>query len=490
MSRGKKLLILLAVLAVVIAGVLLVIHFAGKSDSGSTSNKLSVVDTEDIKSVKWTYEDKTFELVPDGDDDMWIVSGMEDLDIDPSAATNMVSVVSNLYAQKEVAKEISDEAAYGFDAPEVIVVVKTDAGETTLTLGNFNETAGYYYLKSSESASLWYVDSQLHSAFAAGALDLVKRESLPSIESGDVSFVSISNKDKEYQLENDVSGADDDAGAAVNFTLKGSDIKIDNTVVSGMVTAFDNISWSKVVSVDAKSADLSEYGLDKPQLTFSMTYSYETEDVEAPTGEDGKYPMQTLTETSELLIGTAAEKEHDDDVDQYYAMLKNGKNIYTVSDTTAKKFLVDYPTALYDLNIVNIESADVSGLSVTYKNTVYDITVDTDTATDANGSETTETVYKIDGKEIELDEFTGLVTALKATSISDTVIDNPGDVIISVTLNDSDGGSTGIVIYELPDNSSACAVQVGNVIRMTADYIDCDNIADAFRDALAGMEKS
>ena len=487
MSRGKKLLILIAVLAVAVAAVVLVIHFAGNSDSGNDSAELSVVDTDDIESVKWTYEGNTYRLVPDEEDSLWMVAGMEELDLDPSTVTNMVSVVSNLYAQKEVAKEISDDAAYGFDDPEIIVTVKTGESETTFTLGNFNETAGYYYLKSSESQSLWYVDSQLHSAFAADALDLVKRESLPTIETGDVAVINISYKGTNYQLENNSSDADDAENTA-HFTIEGSDIVIDNSIVSNMISTFDNISWTSVSAIDASNADLNKYGLDEPQLTFSMTYSYESEDTEAETDDDGNYPTKTLVETSELLIGNIADADNEDESIEYYAMLKNGKNIYTIAEATADTFLIDYPTDLYNKTVIEFDASDITALSVTYKNTVYDITVNSEESIDEYGSETTATIYKLDGKTIDLDEFISFITSLKAKSISDNIIKNIGDTVIAVSLTGADGDSDGIVLYEMPDDTSACAVQVNGITRMTADYIDCDNIADAFRDALAGIE--
>ncbi len=481
MSRGKKLLILLAALAVTAACVILVVHFVG-GGSENDSTELSVVDTADILSVSWVYDGDTFKLLPD-DEGFWYIDGQRELDLDSTTVTGMVSLVSNLYAQKKVADDISDDKTYGFDKSELTVTVKTADSDKTFTLGDYNETAGYYYLKSSDSSSLWYVDSQLNNLFCVDSLDLVKRESLPSIEYTDVGYITIKDDSGEYNIR--AEKKEDD----VIFALENNDTYLDQSVIKNLISSFDNISWSGVEAIDIKASDLGKYGLDKPILSFAMTYTYQTEDTEAETGSDGEYPTKSITETSELILGTQAPREHEDDERIIYAMLSGGKNVYTLSQSIADQFVINYPDGLFEKSIVKVDTGDLTSLTVKYKGETYTVTTEIETAESDDSTAEENKVFMLDGNQIDLDSFIDLLSSFESTEIKDKELKNYGDEIISIILTDGKDNTQSIAIYELPSDSSSCAVSVDGSLKRLADYIDCDNIADSFRDALVSINE-
>ncbi len=478
MTRGKKLLILLSVLVITAVCVVLVIHFAG-GGSDKKSTELSVIDTADIQSISWVYNGDTYKLLPD-DEGFWYIDGQKELDLESTAVTGMVSLISNFYAQKKVAEDFADESTYGFDKSELTVTVKTAESEKSFTLGNFNETAGYYYLKSSDSPVLWYVDSQLRSSFCVDSLDLVEQEHIPaaSVEYKDVGLITVKSDGVKYTIK--PVSVDDD----VLFTLEDSDIELDQDIVHEMIDIFKNIPWASTEAVDVRSDDLDKYGLDLPLVSFAMTYTYETDDTESETGSDGEYPKKRITETSELLIGTETPREHENDDRIVYAMLSGGKNVYTLKQSSAESFTINYPEALYDLTIIKPDTSNITELNVRFKGNTYNIT---SKEAKTEGSESLNVEYYLNSNVIDLNEFIDLLGSFDAISVSDEDIKNPGDELISFTLKDLNGHTQSVTIYEMPSDNSSAAVSVDGKINRTADYIKCDNISDAFRDALAGI---
>lgn len=473
MTRSKKLLILLAVLAVCVTAFLLGSHFLSDSakDSGT---ELASFETDELESIKWIYDGNEIELT--AKDNSWIYAADTDFPLDYSKAASMASAVSTINAVKKVADDPDDLSKYGIDDPTIKLYV-TAAGKTTeYDIGEYNSATGYYYLMRSDDSALYYVDSSLYETFAVELLDLVDYEFLPETEQEDVLSMTVESGGKTLAITYEPDGKEG-AGKNNHYFIDGTNTPCDEDTVTSMIDGFLNISWASCEAYNVTQEDFAQYGLAEPTATFSIRYRYTASDE----SESGK---ETVLEGNDaLLIGS---KTDDEENDTYYAMIQGGKCVYTISEDTAKLYMITDETSLYSGTLLDFSEEELASLHVDYKGTVYDITAESDGEIDEDGEDIAVT-YRLNDQELSLSSFVSLLSSLKAQSVQTTDIAGAGDLLLSVTVRLQDGTEQTIIIYEF--DADRCAVSYDGQTRYFADESECDDLYDAFKNALKSMQE-
>lgn len=467
MKRSKKLLILLAVLVVCVGVYLAASHFLGGGESEDGSIALSEIDEETLREIKWVYNGEEVALISD-DGKEWKYKDDGDFPLDSEKAASMASCVCSISAVKKVADAVEDKAKYGLDEPEIKLTVTAGDETNEYLIGDCNEATGYYYFTRSGDEALYYVDTSLHSTFAVRLLDIVKFEYITEISTTDVTSFAVKCGDKTLNVEYLPEGKDG-FGDSYTYFISGASLPCDTDTAQSMISGFVNIGWLTCEAYNVDSASLAEYGLDAPLAEFTVNYTYEAES-ESASGE-----TETVSGSDTLLIG----KNKDEDC--RYTMIKGGKCVYTVDEETAKMYMITSEESLYSKELLSFSAEEITALSVEYRGNKYEITAEASGETDEYG-EGVEISYKIGGDAIELDTFISLLSSLKAESVQKDEISNSGDKLLSVTVTDADGAVQTLEIYEYDEN--LCALSLNGQKRYFAEESECDDICDAFRDAI------
>lgn len=467
MKRSKKLLILLAVLVVCVGAYLVASHFLGGNESEDGSIALSDIDEETLREIKWIYDGEEVALISD-DGKEWKYKDDGDFPLDSEKAASMASCVCSINAVKKVADAVEDKAKYGLDEPEIKLTVTAGDETNEYLIGDCNEATGYYYFTRSDDEALYYVDTSLHSTFAVKLLDIVKFEYMPEINTTDVTSFTVKSGDKTLSVKYlpDGNGGD-------SYLIDGASSPCDAETAQSMISGFVNIGWLTCEAYNVDSASLAEYGLDAPLAEFTVNYAYETE------SESASGKTEAVSGSDALLIGKAK------DEDCRYAMIKGGKCVYTIDEETAKMYMLTSEESLYSKELLSFSEEEISALTVEYRGSKYEITAESTGEVDEYG-EGVEISYKIGDDTIELGSFVSLLSSLKAESVQKDEISNSDEALITVALTDKDGVSQTLAIYRYDDSLSA--VSLDGEKKYFADEGECDDICDAFRDALKAME--
>lgn len=470
MTRAKKLLILIAVLIAVIAGYFAVSHFAGKQNSSGNNLQISDTDTADLRSIEWEYDSEKIKIVSE-DGKAWVYDVDKEFPLDSDKAASIASSVSSIKAIKMIAEKTEDAAKFGLDSPKIKITVKTaDGTESVYNIGNYNDAAGYYYFSKTGSDALYYVDSSLYTLFSVKLFDLAEYEYLPTVETGDVESFSIKCGGKTINVNYHLSGKQ---GENKNFTyyIDGSDTVCDTDIAEKLITGFTNISWLSCEAYNVSEKDLAKFGLDKPSSEFTINYKYKKE-AESESGEES-----VLHDSKTLLIGKQSENG------KYYAMIKGGKCVYTLNEDTAKNYIITSEENLYSRMLLNFTEEQLSKIDIEYRNTKY--TVKTESTGEIE-DEDIKIKYTVNDSEISLHSFITQLAALKADSVQRNEISGKGEKLIGVKLTLSDGSEQTLDIYKYDDDVSA--VGFGGEVKYFAEERACDDICDAFRDAVQDMQ--
>lgn len=472
MTRSKKLLILLAVLVCCIAVFLLGSHFLSDSTQES-GTQIASFETGKLESIRWIYDGSEIELT--ARDNSWIYPADADFPLDYAKAATMASTVSTINAVKKVADDPEDLSKYGIDDPTIRLYVTAEGKTTEFDIGDYNSSSGYYYLMRSDDPALYYVDASLYETFAVKLLDLVEFEYLPETEIEDVSSLTVESGGKTLTAVYEPDGKEG-AGKNEVYFIDGTNTPCNAETVTAMIGGFLNVSWNSCEAYNVTQEDLAQYGLDKPTATFSIRYHYTASDESESGGETD------LEGNDALLIGS---KTDDEENATYYAMIRGGKCVYTISEDTAKLYMITDETSLYSGTLLDFTEEELASLCVVYKDTTYDITAGSDGEVDEYG-EAVAVTYKWNDREIPLSSFVSMLSGLKAQSVQTTDVADIGDLLLSVTVSLQDGTQQTIEIYEF--DTDCCAVRFGDRTRYFADESECDDLYDAFKDALKSMQ--
>ena len=454
MTRKNKLLIWILVLAVAVCLLILAVHFLnGGDDSAGQSIKLSVIDSADVKSIKWTYNSNTLEIDKNSSNE-WTLKDDADFPLDQSKAANMLSAMTNLYARKKITDNPSDLSKYGLDNPKMTITLKTADGSTDFKLGNENEASGYYYLMKSGDTTLYYVDSQLYTQFAVAKNELVKFDSIPEIETSDVSKIEITSGKNTYEINYDKEND------KYTLTYGGKTSLADSDVIQNAISGFVNISWNECVKYSAAKSDLASFGLDDSAYKFKISYTYtKAEEESTEEGEtESSAKEKTVSGESTLLIGLQVPVNEESTTGgdgesgtEYYAMIEGGSNVYTIGSSTAKLFLIDYPQGLYSKEVASFDSSDAASLNVKYNGKTYFFTPDYEKKEDEDSGDTYSLVWKYNGKEVNLSSFVSGISTLSADKILSSKVDKPGNEAMTVEITMNDGTKDTIYFYKYKD---------------------------------------
>ena len=431
----------------------LVLHNSSKEDSQDTektSETAFETTVEDISEAVFKSGENEFKFTKS--DDIWKYNGEENFPLDQSAFEEIISKFEKIAADRVLEKP-DNISEYGLDDPTVTVSLKDkDGKEQTLQFGDTNSvTSSSYMTLNKDNEKVYMVSSTIVTSLQFDINDLAEKETFPSIT--DITGVIMERNGQTFSVFKDSS-------SSTGWTVTGWD-GTKKDAGSSQVSEFTNpiTSLSRSSFISQNTEDLSQYGLDNPTIitiNYQVTETKstdETKDDSADTAngsnttdnksKDAKAESDTTEDTEEkvtvdkqevLLIGNKTEDN------SYYAKLQSQSGVYTLSSSTVdnllnaevNQFLSTYVSdyIFADLDKVTIEK-DGNTYEFTKKTEEKQVESDSDKEntedTDTEEEETTTvTTYYMNGKEIELSDFSefySLISGMECQERLDTVPD-------------------------------------------------------------------
>ena len=153
MKRTKKLIGLIVILAVLLAGYFAVMALVPKEDTNTatatdeSADKATVdvlsLKAEDVDKIAWTYNGTPLCVVKG--ESGWLLADDQDFPLDSTCVSDMMSQLKDLKATRSF--EAQDLAEYGLDTPKCIIIATgSDGTETVIKIGINNAITSEYYL--------------------------------------------------------------------------------------------------------------------------------------------------------------------------------------------------------------------------------------------------------------------------------------------------------------------------------------------------------
>lgn len=440
----------------------LVLHNSSKEDSQDTektSETAFETTVEDISEAVFKSGENEYKFTKS--DDIWKYNGEENFPLDQSAFEEIISKFEKIAADRVLEKP-DNISEYGLDNPTVTVSLKDkDGKEQTLQFGDTNSvTSSSYMTLNKDNEKVYMVSSTIVTSLQFDINDLAEKETFPSIT--DITGVIMERNGQTFSVFKDSS-------SSTGWTVTGWDgTKKDagSSQVSEFTNPITSLSWSSFISQDTE--DLSQYGLDNPTIitiNYQVTETKSTDETKDDSADtaDGSNTTDNKSKDAEAESDTTEDTEEKVTVDKqevllignktednsYYAKLQSQSGVYTLSSSTVdnllnaevNQFLSTYVSdyIFADLDKVTIEK-DGNTYEFTKKTEEKQVESDSDKEntedTDTEEEETTTvTTYYMNGKEIELSDFSefySLISGMECQEQLDTVPDmeNPPEMTV------------------------------------------------------------
>ncbi len=477
-SRSTTLLILLGVLLVLIVATAAatLLNPDNQVEEVETVYLLSDLDTDSVTGLSWTYDGETVSLTSDGES--WTDADDDSFPLDESYPESMVAALAEVTVTKTI-EEPAELSEYGLEEPSCTVTVTVDGEETELLIGDENTLDGGYYLSNGDG-NVYIVDDSLLSTFTYSLYDLIEMETLPDLS--DISRVTVDAETQTldiYYLE--------DSGLAYSdeytwFLLDGEDyLTLDNDTTEALLDYVQSLSWASCADYNADEDELAACGLDEPAVTVTVAY---TETVQVDTGEtddDG----ETIYETEERDATFVLEIGDYYEGDSCYARIADSQMVYLIDADVCDVLLYTGYDDLRPDDILLMDWDTVTSAEITIDDVTYTVERTTREVEDEDGEISEETVWLLDGEEVDIEDTLDDLTDLTATDSDDSATPERS-AIASFTFHRNTDTYQTVTLTFYQYDSSSCLVELNGETRLFCDREDVESIADELVSILTG----
>ncbi len=435
MNRGKKMLALLIVLAVMLGGYYAVQQSNKTTSVSETSGTfdLTAKTADDLTGISWTTEDTTLSFILNEAGE-WETTDTPAWPVDQSAVQTLADKLLALQGTRKL-EDVTSLADYGLDAPTITVTATwKDASTTTYTMGDATPFADGYYLKLSTQDNVIYtIATSLSTTFNKTQKELVAMEEIPTIS--EASSITVGTTFAAVKKSESITVNPDQLwyDAATDAPLTASKVE-------ALVSAAKAIAWDELVTAVATEDELTGYQLDEANATIITM-----------TGDEDA----SMT----LLIGG------EDGAGNRYARLPGSSMVYTVEADDVSSLLSANSDDMWISALVPLPWSALKTATLETGKGTYTI-VKAAEETEATATDTEETT-----DDSEADEtLWNKVTALTATDRLSEATD--GDTVLTITAQDDAGRTITVVIREYSADSYQAQVDGEKTLLISADTID------------------
>ena len=295
MDRKKKktiILLVMILLLVVANGVASAWNDKSekKREKEAEASKIYLTDAGDITA--YSYSDGNQNMSFTKADDTWEYDEDNEIPVNQDTVQSTADAIRQMEAVRELENpdQLSD---YGLDKPSYTIRFQDNDGVTTeILIGN--GAGENYYATVGDSGKVYTISSDFQNYLQFDLTNLVQYDTVPSIGSGNLKSVTITENGTDTVYE------DDDQ-------------------VGELAGGFGTLSLTDCVNYHASTEDLAEYGLDESQrITAKAVYT------------DSSDKEQTFT----VYLGKT-----DDAGENRYIMVEGSDMVYRISETVAQNMI-------------------------------------------------------------------------------------------------------------------------------------------------------
>lgn len=453
MKRSKRIMVLAAVLVVACIATFALTQYEEKQEQIKNSDAIILeIPSDSVQSLSWVYSgggSLAFNLA----DDHW---EYQDDAAFPVSEEKVVDILAHFeaYGVTFVIENVEDYGQYGLDKPECTLYITTETRSYEIKMGDLSKMDeqryidigdGNVYLVSEDP--LEYVDSSLST--------MIEHDDTPGFETVvDITFAGSEN----YTIvrTDDSTDTYNSADDIYFVDHNGKTVPLDTASVRQYLNTVTSLDLLDYVTYNATEEELKTYGLDEPELSVTVNYTYTNDDDETVSDtcvfHISENPEERAAADEAIAAGNNAGTVTK------YVRIGDSQIVYTLDD-------VDYAIltdASYDdLRHKEVFWADFESV------TQIDVTLEGENHSITSASEDDERVWYYGETELEIDDLQAALEALTADSFTDEAPTGIEEISLTLHLDNENFSTVEIGLYRY-DGSLCLAVVDGDPVSLVS----------------------
>ncbi len=526
--KRKRNMIILAVVLVVLCGVIAIENVVTQHiDSINTPDEVILtLESDSLTNVTWSYEEGTLEF--ENTDGTWYDSEDADFPVNQDTMAEFLAHFEEVHACF-IIDDVEDYDQYGLESPQCTITLTSDEGETVVSLGNYSTMDEQRYISVGDG-KVYLIEDDLLEYVSTERDDFMQHDEISAFDTlVELSIDGETTLDVVYDPDGSYSYTDSYSYYALQ---DGSHLALSDSLVESYLSTLTSLDLTDYATYTASAADLSEYGLDSPTFTITVSATAEAESDETSDSSDAEESDEEDSDVSTedvefvLYIGVViddtadteeagetsdssdAEESDEEDSDVIaYARLGDSEIIYQLSSSEYETLAAGSYNSLRPTEVLSLDWDIVTGVSVTIDGEVYDVSVmtrgeleeavesDTEESeteeTESGETETTEEdedeiVYVMNGQEIDFDAVMTAADALEIDTFVEEETDKTQELSMTIALDSSAYPSVEVTIYQYDGESCLVAVD-GETVGLMSRSLMVD-LREAVTSIVLGLE--
>ncbi|WP_349949204.1 MULTISPECIES: DUF4340 domain-containing protein [Intestinimonas] len=458
MKRSRRLVILLGLLLAACAATFGVIRYEEHKEVIRNSDAIVLeIDSDAVQTLSWEYGAETLAFHKE---DTWLYDGDAAFPVDEEKIQERLELF-RAFGVSFIIEDVEDYGQYGLDKPICTICLSTADETWEILLGNYSSMDSQRYVSVGDG-NVYLVQNDPLDYFDAGLSDMIDHDETPDFDKvTGIRFAGTESYSITYEEDSGNTYCEEDVYFAERA---GSLLPLDTSRVDAYLQKISGLSLTDYVTYNATAEELETCGLDTPELTVTVDYTYEDE---ARNEITQTFALQISRDPEEQKAAEEASDQEEGTAEEEitaYARVGDSRIVYRITANEYKALMDASYDALRHLEVLSADFSDVTQLDISLEGAAYSIT--------AEGSGDGRT-YSYLGEELEIGDLQSALESLKAESFTDERPTQKKEIGLTVHLDNENYPEVRIELYRY-DGTNCLAVVDGTPVSLVAraDVVD------------------
>ena len=458
MKRSRRLVILLGLLLAACAATFGVIRYEEHKEVIRNSDAIVLeIDSDAVQTLSWEYGAETLAFHKE---DTWLYDGDAAFPVDEEKIQERLELF-RAFGVSFIIEDVEDYGQYGLDKPICTICLSTADETWEILLGNYSSMDSQRYVSVGDG-NVYLVQNDPLDYFDAGLSDMIDHDETPDFDKvTGIRFAGTESYSITYEEDSGNTYCEEDVYFAERA---GSLLPLDTSRVDAYLQKISGLSLTDYVTYNATAEELETCGLDTPELTVTVDYTYEDE---ARNEITQSFALQISRDPEEQKAAEEASDQEEGTAEEEitaYARVGDSRIVYRITANEYKALMDASYDALRHLEVLSADFSDVTQLDISLEGAAYSIT--------AEGSGDGRT-YSYLGEELEIGDLQSALESLKAESFTDERPTQKKEIGLTVHLDNENYPEVRIELYRY-DGTNCLAVVDGTPVSLVAraDVVD------------------
>lgn len=465
MKRSKRIIVLLGILGVFCIATFALTKYEEKQEEIQNSDAIILeISADEVTSISWD----EFSFHKEGT--MWVYDEDEAFPVSEEKITDILSHFE-AFGVSFVIENVEDYSQYGLSNPECVISLTNSEQNYEIKLGNFSKMDEQRYVDIGDG-NVYLVSEDPMDYLEMEISSMILHDELPAWEQvSEITFTGNETYSIEYVEESTDSYSEDD----VYFVQKnGENLPLDTETIDEYLDTIASLTFETYVSYNASEEELESFGLNTPELSVNLAYTYLDED------ENELSDSITISigqNVEEQKAAREAEENGEDEIPSVTKYVRVGESqiVYELTDASYDVLSAASYDDLRHKEVIWADFDMVTEMEISLEGETYTFLSEKEDEEDANR------IWYYNDEEIDIYSIRSTLKALEAESFTDETSEQKEEISVVVHLDNEKFSQVEIKLYRY-NGTSCLAVVDGSSVSL----VDRSSVVD-FIEAVQGI---